>query len=189
MSSIFEIKVSFVYHDLKLPYILIKIPFVWSSSNFVDILWWQWWCHDWNGWWWMITEFERRLPSLSLHDFEGFLPKGPYLPCVSLAAGRALLAGYPRIFWYRSYLAQCVELSPETVESISDIQGCYIFSQQLPYSSPYTHRCITHWGRDKMVAICQTTFSNAFSWMKIIVFWWKCHWNLFPRVQLTIFQR
>ena len=30
--------------------------------------------------------------------------------------------------------------------------------------------------------------SNAFSWMKIFEFWWKFHWNLFPRVQLTIFQ-
>ena len=29
-------------------------------------------------------------------QFEGILPKGPYLPCVSMA-GRALLAGYPRI--------------------------------------------------------------------------------------------
>ena len=28
-------------------------------------------------------------------DFEGILPKGPYLPCVSMA-GRDLLAGYPR---------------------------------------------------------------------------------------------
>ena len=28
-------------------------------------------------------------------DVEGILPKGPYLPCVSMA-GRALLAGYPR---------------------------------------------------------------------------------------------
>ena len=30
-----------------------------------------------------------------LIDNEGILPKGPYLPCVSMA-GRALLAGYPR---------------------------------------------------------------------------------------------
>ena len=28
--------------------------------------------------------------------YEGILPKGPYLPCVSMA-GRALLAGYPRL--------------------------------------------------------------------------------------------
>ena len=27
-------------------------------------------------------------------------------------------------------------------------------------------RLLTHWGRDKMAAISQTTFSSAFSWMK-----------------------
>ena len=47
---------------------------------------------------------------------------------------------------------------------------------------------LTHWGRGKMSAIFQTPFSNAFSWIKIVVFWWKFRWNLFPRVQLTIFQ-
>ena len=46
----------------------------------------------------------------------------------------------------------------------------------------------THWGRDKMVAISQTTFSNAFSWMKMFEFQLIFHWSLFPRVQLTIFQ-
>ena len=35
-------------------------------------------------------------PSNTIEQFEGILPKGPYLPCVSMA-GRALLAGYPRI--------------------------------------------------------------------------------------------
>ena len=34
----------------------------------------------------------------------------------------------------------------------------------------------------------QMTFSNAFSWMKILKFQLECHWNLFPRVQLIIFQ-
>ena len=46
----------------------------------------------------------------------------------------------------------------------------------------------THWGLDKMDAISQTTFSSAFSWMKIFWFWLKFHWSLFLRVQLTIFQ-
>ena len=36
----------------------------------------------------------RLLPGNHTH-IEGILPKGPYLPCVSMA-GRALLAGYPR---------------------------------------------------------------------------------------------
>ena len=47
---------------------------------------------------------------------------------------------------------------------------------------------LTHWGRDKMAAIFQTTFSNAFSWMKIYEFWLRFHWSVFLRIQLTIFQ-
>ena len=46
---------------------------------------------------------------------------------------------------------------------------------------------LTHWGRDKMVAIFQTTFSNAFSWMKLYKFRLRFHWNVLPWVQLTIF--
>ena len=47
---------------------------------------------------------------------------------------------------------------------------------------------LTHLGRDKMATVFQTTFSNAFSWMKMYKFWWRFHWSLFPRVQLTIYQ-
>ena len=36
--------------------------------------------------------------------------------------------------------------------------------------------------------IFQTTFSNAFSWMKSFVFWFSFHWRLFQRVHLTIIQ-
>ena len=43
---------------------------------------------------------------------------------------------------------------------------------------------LTHWGRDKMPAIFQTTFSDAFSWMKMYEFWLRFHWRLF----LTTFQ-
>ena len=53
---------------------------------------------------------------------------------------------------------------------------------------PYTtlHR-LTHWGRDEVDAISQTTYSNAFSWKKMSEFRLKFHWSLFLRVQLTIF--
>ena len=47
---------------------------------------------------------------------------------------------------------------------------------------------LTHWGRDKMDAITQMTFSLAFSSMKMVVFWSNFHWNMFARVQLTIIQ-
>ena len=39
-----------------------------------------------------------------------------------------------------------------------------------------------------MDAISQTTFSNAFSWMKMFEFRLKFHWSLFLKVRWTIFQ-
>ena len=42
--------------------------------------------------------------------------------------------------------------------------------------------CLTHWGRDKMATVLQTTLSNAFSSMKMLEFRSRFHWNLFPRV-------
>ena len=50
-----------------------------------------------------------------------------------------------------------------------------------------TYQALTHWGREKMDATSQTTFSSAFSWMKVFEFRSKCHWSLFLRVQSTIF--
>ena len=46
----------------------------------------------------------------------------------------------------------------------------------------------THWGRDKMATISRTTFSNAFSWMKMYDFRLQFHCNLFSKVQLTTYQ-
>ena len=34
---------------------------------------------------------------------------------------------------------------------------------------------LTQWGWDKMATISQTTFSNAFSWMKLYEFWLRFH--------------
>ena len=48
---------------------------------------------------------------------------------------------------------------------------------------------LTQWGLNKMDDILQTTFSAAFSWMAIIIFWLRFHWILFLRVHLTIFNR
>ena len=41
---------------------------------------------------------------------------------------------------------------------------------------------------DKMGAVSQMIFSDAFSWMKSFVFWFKFHWSLFLRDQLAITQ-
>ena len=40
----------------------------------------------------------------------------------------------------------------------------------------YIH-VLTHWGRDKMAAIFQTTVSNIFSWMKMYDFRLRFHWS------------
>ena len=47
---------------------------------------------------------------------------------------------------------------------------------------------ISHWGRDRMDAISQTTFSSAFYWMKMLEFQIEFYWRLFLVAQLTIFQ-
>ena len=46
---------------------------------------------------------------------------------------------------------------------------------------------LTRWGRDKIDAILQTTFSNAISWKKMFEFRLKFHWSLFLKVQLAVF--
>ena len=47
---------------------------------------------------------------------------------------------------------------------------------------------LTHWGRVRLDAISQTTFSSAFYWMEMYELRLKIHWSLFLRVQLTLFQ-
>ena len=47
---------------------------------------------------------------------------------------------------------------------------------------------LTHWVRDKIAAIFQTTFSNAFPWMKMYKLRLRFHWSSFPRVQFPLFQ-
>ena len=65
--------------------------------------------------------------------------------------------------------------------NVRRINRCYCSNS---YDSMYTR--VTHWGPDKMTAIMLTTFSNSFFGMKIYVVWFKLHWKLFPRPQLTI---
>ena len=56
----------------------------------------------------------------------------------------------------------------------------------LPSQNHPQELYLTHWGWDKMAANFLTTFSNAFSWMKMYEFQLRFHRILFLRVQLTI---
>ena len=49
-------------------------------------------------------------------------------------------------------------------------------------------RPLTHLGQNIMAAVFPKTFAKAFSWIKILTCWWKCHWNIFPMFQLKILQ-
>ena len=42
------------------------------------------------------------------------------------------------------------------------------------HSNDYENQILTNWVPNDMVDILQTTFSNAFSWLKISVVWYKC---------------
>ena len=64
----------------------------------------------------------------------------------------------------------------------------FLSSKSLKYAVGKDSINLTHWGRDKMAAIFQTTFSNAFYWMKMYEYRLNFHWSLFLRVQLTISQ-
>ena len=44
------------------------------------------------------------------------------------------------------------------------------------------NHALTHSPLDKMAAILQTKFSNAFFWMRSFVFWFKLHWNFDHKV-------
>ena len=57
----------------------------------------------------------------------------------------------------------------------------YDFSSRSQMDWLSTRSSLTHWGRDKMAAIFQTTFSNAFPWMKMYEFRLRFHWSLFLR--------
>ena len=90
------------------------------------------------------------------------------------------------------YLNECwliisenVWLSPE-VNFTGTISICDMILKIIHLN--YSHNELTHCGRDKMAAIFQTIFSSAFSWMEIYKLRLIFHWNLFPVVQLTIFQ-
>ena len=65
------------------------------------------WCHQQKSWISTYICQKSLIDWCQIAHILGILPKGPYLPCVSMA-GRALLAGYPRYLHFAS--SQCPNL-------------------------------------------------------------------------------
>ena len=59
------------------------------------------------------------------------------------------------------------------------------FSPSSIHGLPCKNNGLTQWGRDKMTAISQMIYVNAFSWMKMGEIRLQFHWNMFTRVQLA----
>ena len=91
---------------------------------------------------------------------------------------------------YTVFNLECLDLKGHVICFVDwqTMLGTVDSQASFPIDQPFTTCRLTHWGREEIDAISQTTFSNAFYWMKMYWFRLRFHWNLFPRVQLTISQ-
>ena len=95
--------------------------------------------------------------------------------------------------WYPSlgmpnlaYLVTVICCLTKWKKSVTKIYLSYDKSRDLcRITSVPNYIALTHWGRDKMTAVSQTTLSNAFSWMKMLAFRLRFHWSLFQRFQIN----
>ena len=84
------------------------------------------------------------------------------------------------LFFLRAQWVQDIESRFRLVGWTCFLQCWHIGKHHQPISV----FLLTHWGRDWIDAIFQTTFSNGFSGIKMFEFQLIFHWNLLPRVQL-----
>ena len=83
--------------------------------------------------------------------------------------------------WLEDVTAHGRQFPGSKLELFTMSTGCSVGQHDgLQQTEGLINSLLTYWGLDKMAAIFQTTFSNSFSCMKIIVLWFRFHWNLFP---------
>ena len=75
---------------------------------------------------------------------------------------------------------------PYTVRARKQVVGVMSNFDRIPVDLPWCR--LPHLQLDKMPAISQMIYSDAFSWMKKFVSCLNCHWSLFLRVQLKMNQ-
>ena len=90
---------------------------------------------------------------------------------------------YGSDWWY--VIGSCTGLVPSGIKPVPQTIFCESYDAIWPYGlNELTHN--PPW--TKWPPFWQTTFSIGFSWMKMTIFRFKFHWNLFPGVQLIINQ-
>ena len=138
-----------------------------------ELLWITWGNHTYN-----IRTMKLTILERSRHPFISLSLAGPssiYVP---------LLCVWPlHIIWDDAYISVMIQRDKcfmiHRAPSGSTSAGNH-------HDACYT--IFTHLPLNKMAAISQTMFSNAFSLMKKTYFWLKFHWSLFWRFQLIIAQ-
>ena len=122
---------------------------------------------------WVNTEAERKWPPFSRWHFQMYFLEWK------------LLNLNKKFHWNLFPEFQLTYIIPALVE----IMAIIWINDGLIYWHKYASLCLsdlTHLSWDKMAAISQTTFSNAFLWIKVtFLFWFEFHWSSFLRDQLT----
>ena len=99
-----------------------------------------------------------------------------------------IIACSPTRLWYNSTsfgMKHCEWYGSKGVDKSVYSTLCIEWVQIL-LCALYVLHC-THRGRDKMAAISHTTFSKAFSWMKMYEFRLRFHWSLFRINSISVF--
>ena len=142
---------------------------------------------------WLFCLFEGKPghdPILGRISVTSRLLHSPSLVKVGLSVGYHMT--WPPIGWHHHFVIDwssywdCLSCGLKLLMGISTIfrwhwqsPSTVLMAGKLPAAWVVQGDCeeLTHWGRDKMDAISQTTFSNAFSWMKVFESRLKFHWN------------
>ena len=147
------------------------------------------WCGDVN----QVLRYLQELgPNAGLTQKVLTLKLAMLLALVCRARGHELRAINPQaLSWYEDKVV-CHTLEMTKTKSMSKPKKSFELLKHNHSSNLDPIVCLkaylTHWGRDQIDAISQTTFSNAFLGMKMNEFRLGFHWSLFLRFELTIFQ-
>ena len=101
-----------------------------------------------------------------------------------------LIYAPPSLKMFKSRYANCLDkFSRNQRNQLICSRYCHwsVWNSRITLCDTLLGFCLTHWGWDKITTISHTSFSNAYSWIKMFEFQLKFHWSLFPRAQLTQF--
>ena len=137
------------------------------------------------------------------HHFEDILPKGPYLPCVSMA-GRALLAGYPLFedlctrarYQGQKDLLECNSLSLSAIPAsgtqiltwrqIIDVTVCATFGQHLSLATMNAISWVNEPGL-LLALFCTTLIQSSITYWYVSSYISNSNWGLLIQMKGYIY--